>query len=138
MKTLGQDIYYEREPLGKMGEGIFQEITPASMQNVTCMAWTLLGGDWCASFANSLDNGSGMGNPSTYFSQCYFEYGFHIGVEYDKGMTNSAVGNLKRLAEKGFANYKAGYFDPEYIAEHGELSYIRPPNVALLHGNIEQ
>ncbi len=137
LKTLGQDIYYEREPLGK-GEGIFQEITPASMQNVTCMAWTLLGGGRCASFANSLDNGSGMGNPSTYFSQCYFEYGFHIGVEYDKGMNNSAMGNLKRLTEKGFANYKAGYFVPEYIAEYGELSYIRPPNVALLHGNIEQ
>ena len=65
MKTLGQDIYYEREPLGKMGEGIFQEITPASMQNVTCMVWTLLGGDWHASFMNSLDIGSGMGNPST-------------------------------------------------------------------------
>ncbi len=138
MKTLGQDIYYEREPLGKMGEGIFQEITPASMQNVTCMAWTLLGGDWSASFVNSLDNGSGMGNPSTYFSRCYFEYGFYIGVEYDKGMTNSAVGNLKCLTEKGFANYKAGYYNPEYIAKHGELSYIRPPNVALLHGNIEQ
>lgn len=138
MKTLGQDIYYEREPLGKMGDGVFQEITPASMQNVTCMAWTLLGGDWRASFANSLDNGSGMGNPSTYFSQCYFEFGFHVGVEFDKGMTNSAVGNLKRLTEKGFANYKAGYFDPEYIAQHGELCHVRPPNVALLHGDIEQ
>jgi hypothetical protein len=108
------------------------------MQNVTCIAWTLLGGDMRASFVNSLDNGSGMGNPSTYLSQCYFKYGLHIGVEYDKGTTNSAMGNLKRLTEKGFANYKGGYFDPEYIAKHGELSYIHPPNVALLHGNIEQ
>jgi hypothetical protein len=138
MKTIGRDIYYEREPLGKMGKGVFQEITPASMQNVTCMAWTLLGGDRRASYANSLDNGSGMGNPSTYFSQCYFEFGFHVGVEYDKGMTNSAIGNLKRLTEKGFANYKAGYFDPEYIVKHGELGHVRPPNVALLHGDIEQ
>jgi hypothetical protein len=45
MKTIGQDIYYEREPLGKVGDGVFQEIIPASLQNVTCMAWTLLGGD---------------------------------------------------------------------------------------------
>ena len=42
MKTLGQDIYYECEPLSKMGGGTFQEITPASMQNVTYMAWILL------------------------------------------------------------------------------------------------
>ena len=108
------------------------------MQNVTCMAWSLLRGDWYASFANSLDNGSGMENPSTYFSLCYFEYGFHVGVEYDRGMTNSTMGNLKRLTKKGCTNYRAGYFDPEYIAKHGELCHIRPPNVALLHGDIEQ
>jgi hypothetical protein len=28
-----------------VGDGVFQEIIPASLQNVTCMAWTLLGGD---------------------------------------------------------------------------------------------
>ena len=108
------------------------------MQNVTCMAWSLLRGDWRAIFANSLDNGSGMGNPSTYFSPCYFEYGFHVGVEYDRGMTNSAMGNLKCLTKKGCTNYRVGYFDPEYIAQHGELCHIRQPNVALLHGDIEQ
>ena len=89
-----------------MGKDIFQEITPASMQNVTCVAWTLLGGDWHASFVNSLDNGSGMGNPSTYFCQCNYEYEFHIGVDYDKCMTYSVMGNLKHLTEKGFANYR--------------------------------
>ena len=108
------------------------------MQNVTCMAWTLLGGDRRASYANSLDNGSDMGNPSTYFIQCYFEFGFHIGVEYDKGMTDSAIGNLKQLTEKDFTNYQAGYFDPECIVKHGELCYVRPPNVALRHGDIVQ
>ena len=44
MKTL-KDIYYKYEPLGKMGEGILQEITPVSMQTITSMAWILLGGD---------------------------------------------------------------------------------------------
>jgi hypothetical protein len=53
-------------------------------------------------------------------------------------MMNSAMGNLKLLTEKGSANYKAGYLDPEYIAQHGELYHIQPPNVALLHGDIEQ
>jgi len=47
-----------------------------------------------------------MSNPSTYFRQCNYEYEFHIGVEYDKGMTYSVMGNLKHLTEKGFANYR--------------------------------
>ena len=102
------------------------------------MTWTLLGGNFPASYANSLDNGSGVGNLSTYFSQCYFEFGFHVGVEYDKGMTDSAIGNLKQLTEKDFANYRPGYFDPECIVKHGELCHVRPPNVALRHVDIVQ
>jgi hypothetical protein len=104
-----------------MGKGIFQEITPASMQNVICMAWILLVGDWCASFANSLDSGTSMGDPLTYFSQCYFELGFHIGVKYDKVMMNSIMGNLKHLTEKGFANCMTEYFAMEYTVKHGEF-----------------
>jgi len=138
MNNIRKEIYYEREPLSKMGDRVFQEITPAAMQNVTCMAWTLLGGNLHANYANSLDNGSGMANPSTYFSQCYLEFGFHVGIEYDKGMTDSSIGNLKQLTEKDFVNYWEGYFDPECIVKHGELCHVHPPNVALCHGDIEQ
>ena len=63
---------------------------------------------------------------------------FMLVLNMTRGVTDSATGNLKQLTEKDFANYRAGYFDPECIVKHGELCHVRPPNVALCHGDIVQ
>ena len=47
-----------------------------------------------------------MGDPSTHFCQCSYEYELHIDVDSDMGMTYSAMMNLKHLTENGFANYR--------------------------------
>ncbi len=137
LKHIGQDIYYKREPIGKLGEGMFRKITQKSMQKAICKAYTILGANKRASCSVSLDLGCGLGNPSTFFSQAYFEEGMHFGIEFDKGLLNVANGNLKRITMKGVANVKGGFFKGDYIITNGELSHVRTPHVALVHGDIQ-
>jgi hypothetical protein len=138
LKTLEQDIYYEGNALGKMHDGTFQEITDKDMQRSVWTAFKLLGANEHARRANSVDLGSGLGNPSLFFSQLYFEEGWHFGIEFDKGLALTANGNLKRVTTKGVVNVTAGHFEEDNIKENGELSHVQPPHVALVHGDIQQ
>ena len=138
LKNLGGDIYYERSALGKMLDGTFQEITDKDMQLSVWKAFKLLGANKLARRANSVDLGSGLGKPSLFFSQLYFEEGKHFGIEFDKGLAHTANGNLKRVTIKGVVNVQKGHLKKNNIKENGELSHVRPLHVVLIHGNIEQ
>lgn len=136
IRTLGSDIPYQRTATG--GDyGTFQEVTSNSMFNVASTAWLLLGSNTRASNSNSFDNGSGLGCPSTYFSQAYFENGKHVGMEIDIQLAVQAQRNLQSLTRKAISNVENGCFDESYIKMYGELCNVCPPQVALLHGDIE-
>jgi hypothetical protein len=109
LKNLGGDIYYERSALGKMLDGMFQEISDKDMQLSVWKAFKLLGANKLARRANSVDLGSGLGKPSLFFSQLYFEEGKHFGIEFDKGLAHTANGNLKRVTIKGVVNVQKGH-----------------------------
>ena len=97
LRNIGAGIYYERNALGKMHDGTFQEITDKYMQCCVWKAFNFLGANKHARRANSVDLGSGLGKPSLFFSQLYFEQGWHFGIEFDKGLVNTTNGNLKRV-----------------------------------------
>ena len=119
VKNIGAGIYYERSALGKMQDGTFQEITDKDMQRSVWKAFKHLGADEHASRANSVDLGSGLGKPSLFFSQLYFEKGWHFSIEFDEGLNNTANGNLKRVTTKGLANVMEGHFAKDNIEENG-------------------
>jgi hypothetical protein len=121
-----------------MQDGTFQQITDKDMQCSVWKAFNFLGANKHARRANSVDLGSGLGKPSLYFSQLYFEQGWHFGIEFDKGLANTTNGNLKRVTCKGLANVMEGHFEENNIKEDGELTHVRPPHVALIHGDIQQ
>ena len=80
LKHTREGIYFERQALGKMLDGTFQEITNNDMQQTVWKAWKHLGADKHASHATSADLGSGLGKPSLFFSQLYFSREMHFGI----------------------------------------------------------
>jgi hypothetical protein len=95
-----------------------------------------LGAEKRASRAISADLGLGLGKPSLFFSRLYFSRGMHFGIEFDKGLNLTTNGNLKCFTLKGWVNVDGGLFTKDNIKENGELSHVRPPHVALVHGDI--
>jgi hypothetical protein len=85
LKTLEQDIYYEGNALSKMHDGTFQEITDKDMQRSVWTAFKLLGANEHARRANSVDLGSGLGNPSLFFSQLYLKKDGTLALSLIKG-----------------------------------------------------
>ena len=114
-KTIGKGIYLERNALGKMHDGTFMEIKDKDMQHTVWKAWKHLGADKRASRAISVDLGSGLGKPSLFFSQLYFQNGMHFGIEFDKGLHVTANGNLMRVTTKGWANVEEKLFEKDIL-----------------------
>jgi hypothetical protein len=106
------------------------------MQQTVWKAWKHLGADKRASNAISADLGLGLEKPLLFFSQLYFSRGMHFGIEFDKGLNLTANGNVNWVTLKGWANVDGGLFAKDNIKENGKLSHVRPPHVALVHGDI--
>ena len=62
--------------------------------------------------------------------------GLHIGIEHDPGLVASSRYNAKLVASKAHKNFKDGYFNKDYIHNHGETKHTCFPNALLVHGDI--
>jgi hypothetical protein len=86
----------------------------------------------------TLDLGSGQGFQSLLMGQFFADghLGLHIGIEQDPGLVASSRFNAKLVASKARKNFEQGYFNKDYIQNHGETEHMCFPSALFVHGDI--
>ena len=136
VKHMYQDINTLHDVVSTGGLGYFAENKDGSIVNVMKEVHRILGYSPKNRKMNTLELGSGLGRPSTVFSQYLFDHGLAIGVELDPNLQSNALHNLKLITLKGVHNVKNGCFEEDSVEQNGELKHVVPPRMMLLQADI--